>query len=69
MKSKFHIATEKEIFSGKVTDVYFERTRQILQAENADKAVVAEFVVKGFPKDLQWGVFAGLEEAAEILKT
>ena len=69
MQSKFHIATEEEIFAGKVTDVYFERSRQILQAENADKRVVAEFVVKNFPKDLQWGVFAGLEEAAEILKT
>lgn len=69
MKSKFHIATEEEILAGKVTDVYFERTRQILQAEDADKRVVAEFVVKSFPKDLQWGVFAGLEEAAEIFKT
>ena len=69
MSSKFHIATEEEVLAGKVTDVYFQRTRQILQAENADKPVVAEFVVKSFPKDLQWGVFAGLEEAAEILKT
>lgn len=68
MESTFHIATEEEILAGKVTDVYFVRTEQILQAEKADKRVVAEFVVKKFPKGRSWGVFAGLEEAAAVIR-
>jgi len=63
-----HIATEKDILAGKVTDVYFERTRQVLQAEKLDAHVVAEFVVKKFPRGRSWGVFAGLEEATTLLE-
>ncbi|MDQ7052217.1 MAG: nicotinate phosphoribosyltransferase [candidate division KSB1 bacterium] len=63
-----HIAPEDDILAGKVTDVYFERTRQVLQAENLDAHVVAEFVVKKFPNGRSWGVFAGLEEAASLLE-
>lgn len=66
--AQFHVACDEDIISGKVTDVYFERTRQILQAEKADKRVIAEFVVKSFPKNSSWGVFAGLEEAAHLLR-
>ncbi len=62
------IATEKDILAGKVTDVYFERTRQVLQAEKLDAHVVAEFVVKKFPRGRSWGVFAGLEEATTLLE-
>ncbi len=64
----FHIASDEDILSGKVTDVYFERTRQILQAEGLDAHVVAEFVVKSFPGRRTWGIFAGLEEAAPLIE-
>lgn len=63
----FHTASEKEIRSGKVTDVYFDRAVEILKAKRIDKRVKAEFVVKQFPDDYPWGVFAGLEECTEIL--
>lgn len=64
----FHIATPEEIKAGKVTDVYFVRTRQILEAEGIHKRVKAEFVVKGFPDGYTWGVFAGLDEAVGLLE-
>jgi len=64
----FHTASEEEIRNGKVTDVYFDRALEILKAKKIDKRVKAEFVVKQFPDNYQWGVFAGLEECAEILR-
>jgi len=64
----FHIATPEEIKSGKVVDVYFDRTRQILQAEGVDKRVAAEFVVKHFPEGCSWGILAGIEEAVYLLQ-
>jgi len=64
----FHLATAEEIKSGKVTDVYFTRTKQILEAEGIHKRVVAEFVVKSFPGGSPWGVLAGIEECVELLK-
>lgn len=68
-KSLFHLATEEEILKGRVTDVYFLRTQQILRAKRIHRRVKAEFVVKKFPNDWPWGVFAGLEAAASLLKT
>lgn len=64
----FHIATPEEIKAGKVTDVYFVRTRQILEAEGIHKWVKAEFAVKRFPDGYAWGVLAGLEEAVGLLE-
>ena len=64
----FHIATEEEIKSGKVTDVYFQRTLEILKARGINKRVVAEIWTKGLPSDWDWAVFAGVEECIELLK-
>ncbi len=64
----FHTASEGEIRRGKVTDVYFERAVKILKAKKINKRVKAEFVVKHFPRNYPWGVFAGLEECAEIFR-
>lgn len=63
----FHIASPDEIKGGKVTDVYFLRTREILQEKGISKKVVVEFIVKSFPSGWGWGVFSGLEEAVELL--
>ncbi len=63
----FHIAGPEDILAGKVTDVYFERTKQILTALDKDAHVSVEFVVKKFPAPNKWGIFAGLEEAMTIL--
>ncbi len=64
----FHIADPKEIKEGKLTDVYFVRTMEILKAKKIDKWVKAEFIAKRFPEDYGWGVLAGIEEASYLLK-
>jgi nicotinate phosphoribosyltransferase len=64
----FHLALPEEIKGGKVTDVYFQRTKQILEAEGIDRWVTTEFVVKDFPHGASWGVLYGIEESVELLK-
>ncbi len=63
-----HIASLEDIKSGRVSDVYFERSRQVLTALKIDKRVTAEIVLKRFPSSYQWGVWAGVEECLEILQ-
>jgi len=63
----FHIARPEDIKKGKVTDVYFERTRQVLSAKGIDTPVRAEFFVKKMPRDYRWGVLAGIAEVAELM--
>jgi len=64
----FHIATEKEIKEGKVTDVYFKRTEDILKKKRIKKRVVMEVVAHKFPLDYPWAILAGIEEVAELFK-
>jgi nicotinate phosphoribosyltransferase len=63
----FHLAGPEDILSGKVTDVYFERTKHVLKSLGRDARVTVEFIVKKFPSPSKWGIFAGLEEAMTIL--
>jgi nicotinate phosphoribosyltransferase len=68
----FHTAGPDDILSGKITDIYFERTLRILQAKGINPVVKAEFIAKSFPdngdKEYPWAIFAGLEEALYLLK-
>ena len=64
----FHIASPEEIRAGKVTDVYFLRGRDVLRAEGENPEVVAEIRTSSLPGGWGWGVFAGLEEALELLE-
>ena len=64
----FQVATEEEIKAGKVTDVYFLRTVEILKALKLNKRVAAEVWVKGLPGEWKWAVFAGVEEVIELFK-
>ncbi len=65
---KYYIADEEEITSGKVTDIYFVRTRKILEAKGVNKRVRMEFHVMNLPRGYEWAVFAGLEEVVNLLK-
>ena len=65
---RFHTAAESEIKSGEVSDVYFERTVQILRHRNDQKRVKAEIYLKSLPDDWQWGILAGIEEVATLLE-
>jgi len=64
----FHLATDREIKSGEVTDVYFNRTVQILRARGNRARVKAEVYLKNLPGDWGWGILAGVEEAAHLLE-
>src|SRR5262245_20724591 len=63
----FHTASDAEIKRGDVSDVYFERTVEILRHRHDRKSVKAEVYVKSLPDDWQWGVLAGIHEAAALL--
>jgi len=47
----FHTASDAEIKSGEVYDVYFERTVEILKARGDRKRVMAEVYLKALPED------------------
>jgi nicotinate phosphoribosyltransferase len=65
----FQTASEADIKSGEVSDVYFARTVQILQARGIRTHVKAEVRLKSFPQsDWTVGVLAGIEEAAGLLQ-
>jgi nicotinate phosphoribosyltransferase len=64
----FHIAEEKEILEGKITDVYFDRTLHILKNKKINPKVKAELVAKSLPEEWSWAVLAGLEEVVYLLK-
>ncbi|MEM2934387.1 MAG: nicotinate phosphoribosyltransferase [Halobacteria archaeon] len=66
---RFHIARDEEILAGKTTDVYFSRTKEILNKYSLqERKVVAEFTTSDLPKNWEWGVFCGLEEVIYLLK-
>jgi len=68
-KRAFHTASEPEIKAGEVSDVYFDRTVEILHAKGLNKHVKAEIRLKSFPQpDWTFGVLAGIEEAAALLE-
>ncbi len=65
----FFIADEKAIKSGRVTDIYFERTRRILEQKGIDKRVKMEVAHKHrFPRGYEWGIFVGVHEAVQLLE-
>src|SRR3989304_5418880 len=68
MERKLFTADFDDIKSGRVTDVYFDRTIKILKAKGIDKWVKAEFIAKSLPDDGEWGVFAGLEECSRLFE-
>ncbi len=60
------MASEEDIKKGRTTDVYFVRTKEILERNKIEKKAYAEFTVANPPYD--WVVFAGLDEVIELLK-
>ncbi len=61
--------SKDEILNGLVTDVYFYRTKRILEeAGLEDVRVRMEIHSYKLPRDYRWAVFAGLAEAASLLE-
>lgn len=67
--SEFHIADGDDIKSGKTTDIYFDRTEKILEAEGlSEKEVVAEVTSGSLPDEWSWGVLSGIDEVATLFE-
>ena len=63
-----HIADWSKIKDGHVTDIYFRRAVEILEAKDIHKHVTAEVKIPGLPHDYEYGVLAGIEEAVYLLE-
>ena len=67
-KRTFHTASDADIKSGEVSDVYFVRTVEILRHRGDRRRVKAEVYLKSLPDEWQWGILAGIEEAARLFE-
>lgn len=66
---RFHIATESEILAARTTDVYFQRTEEVLRKEGKEgEPVVAEVTTGRLPQGWPWGILCGVEEAVNLLE-
>jgi len=63
----YYIADGKDIEGGKVSDIYFLRTKKILEEKKIDPYVKAEISIKCLPDGYRWGVLAGIEESLSLL--
>ncbi len=67
--SDFHVASGEEIKSGRTTDVYFTRTKSVLEAKVMTGVLVtAEVTTSSIPGGSGWGILAGVEEAARLFE-
>jgi nicotinate phosphoribosyltransferase len=65
----FHRATDEEIKSGLTTDIYFSRTKQIIEAKKLDRLnALAEVTSGKLPEEWPWGVLCGVEEEAHLFE-
>ncbi len=64
----FHLSNTKDIKEGRITDVYFSRTVQIIKKKEIDRLVVAEVRARNFPDGSEWAILAGIDEVAYLLK-
>ncbi|HET6637752.1 MAG TPA: nicotinate phosphoribosyltransferase [Gemmatimonadota bacterium] len=67
MSGRFHIADEAAIAGGGATDVYFVRALELLARDGVDPQVVVEVRARTLPGGWPWAMFAGLEEALNLL--
>ncbi len=64
----FYVASEEDILKGIVTDIYFLRTKRILEKYGLKKKVRMEIHAYSLPRNYKWAVFAGLEEVLYLLR-
>lgn len=60
-------ATDEEIRSGRTTDIYFEHTREVLQALGVHKQVTASITASSFPDGYDWAMLSGVYDALSVL--
>jgi nicotinate phosphoribosyltransferase len=61
------MSNHEEIKAGQVSDVYFERAKQILESKGIDRSVILESQAKRLSHG-DWGIFSGLQEVLELLE-
>lgn len=61
-------ASREEIQSGATTDIYFERTRQILEALDVHKRVTVDVKASSLPDGYEWAVLAGMDDVLALLE-
>jgi len=65
----FHHATDEEIKRGLTTDIYFSRTKQIIEAKKLDRLnALAEVTSGKLPGGWPWGILCGIEEIAHLFE-
>ena len=65
----FHSASNDEIRRGETTDIYFVRTKQIIETKGLEKTPVIADVTPGrLPCEWPWGILCGIEEEAHLFK-
>ncbi|MGD8545522.1 MAG: nicotinate phosphoribosyltransferase [Candidatus Bathyarchaeota archaeon] len=65
----FHYASDEEIKRGKTTDIYFERTKKIIEAKGLEKTKVIVDITPGkLPYGWPWGILCGIEEEARLFE-
>ncbi len=68
-KPRIYAASEEDIISGDATDIYFKRTKKIIEEAGLDNVLVRmEVHAYSLPRNYRWAVLAGLEEALAILR-
>jgi nicotinate phosphoribosyltransferase len=66
---RFFTASDEDILMGRTTDIYFTRTMEVLKANGMlDQQAWAEMTVAKLPRDWEWGVLCGLEEALRLME-
>jgi len=69
VRPRLYIVGGDAIREGRISDIYFVRTRRILEAYNmCNVKVRAEIHSYSLPRGYGWAVFTGLEEALSILE-
>ena len=65
----FHYASDEEIKRGETTDIYFVRTKQVIEAKGLEKTPVIADVTPGkLPHEWLWGILCGIEEEARLFE-
>jgi nicotinate phosphoribosyltransferase len=65
----FHYASDEEIKSGETTDIYFVRTKQVIETKGLAKTPVIADVTPGrLPHQWPWGILCGIEEEARLFE-
>lgn len=65
----FHCASDEEIKNGETTDIYFVRTKQVIEAKGLSKTnVIADVTPGKLPHGWAWGILCGIEEVAHLFE-